>query len=79
MLKEGFEKAILTWKDPGELVNMRKIDQQVFQYHIRLFSDGEIRGHHEYSSEGSPWSHIFEKGFQESKEYFEKLLWEMLI
>jgi len=76
--KNGFEDAILTWRDPGEVLSMRKIDKKIFQYHIRLFDDGEIRGHHEYSSEGNSWNHAIEKGFEPRQEYFEKLLGVLL-
>ncbi len=78
LIENGFEDAILTWKDPGEVLGMRKVDKKVFQYHIRLFDNGEIRGHYEYSSEGHPWNHSIEKGMKPCREYFEKLLGEML-
>jgi len=71
---QGFEPAILAWKDPDELVSMRKVDQGIYQYHLRVYSDGEVRGHYEYSSEGNPWGHIFEKCFEARKEFFESLL-----
>ena len=71
---EGFEDAVLAWKDSDELLNMRKVDNKKFQYHIRLFDDGEVRGHYEYSSEGNPWRHIREIGFTSSKKYFCEIL-----
>ena len=64
LLKNGFEHAILSWKDEGEIMNLRKVDSRIFQYHIRLFSDMEIRAHYEYSSEGNPIRHILEWGFE---------------
>ena len=71
---QGFEKAILAWMDPGEILSMRRLDGPKFQYHIRLFSDGEIRGHYEYSSEGNPWGHSFEKVFDAREEIFREIL-----
>src|ERR1051326_4795665 len=71
---EGFEPSILAWRDRGEVLSMRKVDRDLFQYHIRLFSDGELRGHYEYSSEGNPWAHVTEKCFEPRREYFERLL-----
>ncbi len=76
--KNGFENAILTWKDPGEVLSMRKVDKKIFQYHIRLFDDGEIRVHYEYSSEGGPWKHCVEDGFKPCEGYFKKLLGDYL-
>lgn len=74
----NYEDVILAWKDPGELLSMRKIDQKIFQYHIRIFNDGEVRTHYEYSSEGNPWGHVFEKCFEPRSEYFKSLLMEYL-
>lgn len=76
--KDGFEDAILAWRDPGEILGMRKIDKKIFQYHIRLFNNGEIRGHYEVSSEGGPWQHVTSNGFRPADEYFEKLLGNFL-
>ena len=72
--KVGFEKAILSWKDPGEVLSMRKIDNDKYQYHIRIFSNGEIRGHYEYSSESNPIKHVIEAVFLPEKSYFERLI-----
>lgn len=70
----GFEPAILAWKDSDEILSMRKVDKHAFQWHIRLHSDGEVRGHYEYSSEGNPLGHIMESVFEHEKEFFENLL-----
>ena len=46
LVKNGFEKAIIALKDPGEILCMRKREGKEFQYHIRLFNDGEVRAHY---------------------------------
>lgn len=74
LLKQGYEPAILSWKDPEEVINMRKIDKKVFSYHLRIFRDGEVRAHYEYASEANPWNHITEKVFMPKKRYYKKLL-----
>jgi len=74
LVNNGFEPAILSWKDTGEILNLRKNDKDIFQYHLRIFHDGEIRGHYEYSSEGNPWKHVFAKHFVPEEEYFNELL-----
>lgn len=73
LTKNGFEKAILSWIDTGEILSMRKIDNKIFQYHLRVFNDTEIRGHYEYSPEAKPLFHCLEKYFEPKKEYFTKL------
>ena len=72
--REGFEDAILAWKDEGEILSMRKINDEIYQYHIRVFDDGEIRAHYEYSSEGNPWGHVREHHFVPKKRFFSELL-----
>lgn len=77
--KEGFEKAIIAWRDPGQVLSMRKIHDEIFQYHIRLFIDGEIRAHYEYSPESHPLNHFLEVKFTPETEFFRKLLGRYLI
>ena len=73
----GFENSICSWKDDGEILSMRKLDDRR-QYHVRLFSNGELRGHYEFSPEGAPIKHLLGIGFQQSKQYFEDVFSEVL-
>lgn len=79
LLKKSFSPAILAWRDPGEILSLRLTDNKIFQHHIRLFDDGEIRGHHEYSSEGNPLFHIFRVGLRDDREFFQSLLGDYMI
>ncbi len=74
----GFETAVLAWKDTDEVLSMRKVNEHAFQWHIRLYTDGEIRGHYEYSSEGNPLGHVLGKLFKPEKEFFGALLGDFL-
>ena len=75
----GFEHAILAWKDSDEALSMRKVHGYSFQWHIRLHSDGEIRGHYEYSPEGNPFGHIFCTVFRLESEFFLSLLGDYVV
>ncbi|MBC7692087.1 MAG: hypothetical protein H7222_09975 [Methylotenera sp.] len=79
LLRQGYEHVILAWMDPGELLSMRKVDREIYQYHFRLFSDGEIRCHYEFSSEGNPWGHVTEQSFEPRAAEFDALLGEYLV
>jgi len=79
LAEQGFEPAILAWKDSGEVLSMRKVDKHIFQWHVRLFSDGEIRGHYEYSPEGGALGHIFETAFKPDEERLQAMLGELLV
>lgn len=71
---KGYEDGVLAWRDPSEVLGMRKLENKVFQYHVRVFDDGEVRCHYEYSPEGNPWGHVREKCFEPRSTYFRKLL-----
>lgn len=75
--KKGFERSICSWIDDCEVLSMRKRVGS-YQYHIRLFSDGEIRGHYEYSPENKPFGHLNETVFRSEKCYFCEVLGDVL-
>ncbi len=54
---QGFEVQLFAWVDDGQIASLRKRDGE-FQYHIRIFEDGEIRGHYEYAPESAPIKHL---------------------
>lgn len=70
LIKYGFEHAIIALRDPGEILDMRKREGKEFQYHIRLFDDGEVRAHYEYAPEAHPIDHCFEVRMEAKREYF---------
>lgn len=74
LIDNGFERAIIALKDPGEVLDLRKREGKEFQYHIRLFNDGEIRAHYEYAPEAHPITHCFCVCQEAKKEYFKELL-----
>lgn len=74
LAKHGFERAIIALKDPGEILDMRQMDGKEFQYHIRLFDNGEIRAHYEYAPEAHPITHCFNVCQEARKKHFKKLL-----
>ena len=55
-----FEKSRLAFKEPGEVLNVRLVDGLRFQWHVRVFEDGEVRGHYELSPEAHPFKHLKE-------------------
>lgn len=79
LTEKGYEEAIIAWCDPGEVLSMRKIHNEIYQYHVRLFIDGEIRAHYEYSPESKPIEHIRETFFKPETEFFKNLLGGYLI
>jgi hypothetical protein len=78
-LKEmDYDHGPLSWRDPGEILNLRKLEGDLYQYHIRVFDDGEVRAHFEYASEARPLEHVLESYFEPRHEYFQQLLGDFL-
>jgi hypothetical protein len=65
---QGFGNHFIAWKDDGEIVSIRKLVSFEQQYHIRLFEDGEVRGHFEYTPECYPFWHFKECGQEARRE-----------
>ena len=63
LVSKGYGKHFVALKDGGELFGFRYSPDFEHQYHIRAFSDGEVRGHYEYTVEAHPFRHDKEVGF----------------
>jgi len=59
--KMGFEDHFPCWIDDGETVDLRFRQNFDWQFHLRIFNDGEIRGHHEYTPESRPIAHLTDR------------------
>lgn len=75
---QGFTKNFLAWVDNGETFGVRRLCDVHHQHHIRLFNDGEIRGHYEWTPEARPFDHLLEQGFEERREEFLAILGEWI-
>jgi hypothetical protein len=70
IVAQGFAKLSVAWKDEGELLSLRRVDNFTHQYHIRIFNDGEVRGHYEYTPECYPYAHLKAVGqYHHAKEF----------
>lgn len=74
--KWGFGNHFVAWPDEGQVLSWRKINDFNHQYHLRVFEDGEIRGHFEYTPEGHPIAHFEEKDESFHRKEFLKFLGE---
>ncbi len=70
----GFGNHFIAWKDEGQIVSLRRFDGFERQYHLRIFQDGEVRGHYEFTPESRPISHLYETGIEERRADFLALL-----
>ena len=75
----GFVKHCIAWVDTDEVLGMRKRDDFHRQYHLRVFTDGEIRGHYEWTPESKPYEHLNDIGMEPRREEFLAFLGDWLI
>lgn len=76
MRERGFFLQPMAFTDPEQILSLRRLDPENFnfQYHVRLYKDGEIRGHYEKTPEDHPLDHLREIGFEAKHEEFTKML-----
>ncbi len=79
LVNQGFANHFVAWKDTDELVSLRRPDGFRRQYHVRIFTDGEVRGHYEYTPEYKPIQHLFQTGFEERTDDFKKMLQDWVV
>lgn len=77
--KWGFGNHFVAWTDDDQVLSWRKLADFQDQYHLRVYKDGEICGHFEYTPEAHPVDHFIEKGEIEKKEDFLKFLGEYCV
>jgi hypothetical protein len=79
LLLKGYGNHFVAWEDKGEIVSLRCVDDFVHQHHVRIFSDGEVRAHYEYTAECHPVWHSKEIGMEDRREEFLKIIGEYII
>lgn len=72
--KWQFGNHFVAWEDSSQVLSWRKLVSFDKQYHIRVYDDGEIRGHFEYTPESAPLKHFFEEDETAGREGFMKFL-----
>ena len=75
----GFGNHFIAWVDEDQVLSWRKLTDFQDQYHLRVYSDGEICGHFEFTPEAHPLEHLEERGEKEAKEDFLKFLGEFAV
>lgn len=79
LVSQGFGNSFAALRDHGEVVSLRYTPTFKHQYHVRIFEDGEVRAHFEYTVECHPLLHDREVGFEDRRDEFFALLGERII
>lgn len=79
LTKNGYGNHFIAWKDDDEILSLRRTVDFTYQYHLRIFKDGEVRGHYEYTPESHPLLHMRAVNQEDRKEEFLKVLGDRII
>lgn len=79
LTSHGYAYHRVAWEDDGEIVSLRHVENFTHQYHVRVFEDGEVRGHYEYTPECYPILHLWDIGREDRREAFLELVGDRLI
>ncbi len=79
LVDRGYGNHFVALRDEGEVVGLRYVSDFKYQYHLRIFEDGEIRGHYEYTTECHPFLHDKQIGFEARTEEFLELLGDKIV
>ena len=79
LVEQGFGNHFVAWKDTDELISLRRTDGFRYQYHVRIFTDGEVRCHYEYTPEYRPLRHLFQFGFEARPDEFKKIVRDWVV
>jgi hypothetical protein len=75
----GFSNHFIAWIDTDEALGLRKRVDFKYQYHLRIFKDGEIRGHYELTPESHPIDHFYDVGTEPRFEDFYAWLGDWIV
>lgn len=79
LIDQGYGNHFIAWKDKGEIISLRYVKSFAQQYHIRLFEDGEVRGHYEHTPECHPVWHMKEIGMEDRSTELKPFLKDWLV
>ncbi len=79
LVAQGFGNHFIAWKDDDEIVSLRRTVGFKYQYHLRIFNDGEVRCHYEFTPEYRPIKHMIQEGFEDRTPEFKAIVQDWVI
>ncbi|RJQ35165.1 hypothetical protein C4568_01600 [Candidatus Parcubacteria bacterium] len=77
-VERGYGNHFVAWNDDGQLASLRIVEDFERQYHLRIFEDGEVRGHYEYTPECYPILHLREIGLEDRRHIFNEHIGDLI-
>lgn len=75
----GYGNHFVAWHDDDEIISVRMTDGFTHQYHLRVFHDGAVHGHYEYTPEAHPFLHMGQANFEFCYDFFIEQFGELII
>ena len=75
----GFRNHFVAWEDADEIASVRMLVGFEWQFHLRVFRDGEVRGHYELTPESHPFRHYRKEGQCARRDEFLALLGDWVV
>lgn len=79
LVEQGFGNHFIAWKDTDEVVSLRRTNGFHYQYHLRIFKDGEVRCHYEFTPEYRPLQHLIQIGFEDRTPEFKNIVQDWVV
>ncbi len=78
-VERGYGNHFIAWREEGELVSLRRVRGFQYQYHLRIYEDGDVRGHYELTPECHPVRHIKGIGIEDRRHEFYEDIGDWLV
>jgi len=79
LLNKVLGNHFIAWKDTDEVVSLRRTVGFHYQYHVRIFKDGEVRCHYEFTPEYRPLQHLIQVGFEDRTPEFKNIVQDWVV
>ena len=79
LVKLGYGNHFVAWHDAGQIVSLRLVEHFTHQYHVRIFNDGEVRGHYEFTPECHPLRHLVADKQEDRRDVFYEQLGSLIV
>jgi hypothetical protein len=79
LVERHIRNHFVALRDDDEVASLRRVVDFEHQYHLRIFKNGEVRGHFEYTPESHPKWHMKKVGQEARRADFLEMLGDWII
>ena len=79
LVERNIRNHFVALRDDDEVASLRRVVDFEHQYHLRIFKNGEVRGHFEYTPESHPKWHMEKVGQMARRADFLEMLGDWIV